>query len=76
MLTTTAFELEGTLTPVERFGRLLDWMVDKFIFAGLAAIFRTKFLSPRGAPRRGGERGFDRRTATGPWAECAMRRGM
>jgi len=57
MLTATALELDGTLSPVERFGRLLDWMVDEFILAGPAAIFCTKFLSPR-APRAGLVKGF------------------
>lgn len=52
MLMATALELDGTLSPVERFGRLLDWMMKEFILAGPAAMFCTKFLSPR-APRAG-----------------------
>jgi len=57
MLAATALELDGTLTPVERFGRLLGWMVDEFILAGPAAMLCTKFLSPR-APRAGLVKGF------------------
>lgn len=57
MLTATALELDGALTPVQRFGRLLDWMVDEFILAGPAAMLCTKFLSPR-APRSGLVKGF------------------
>ena len=57
MLAATALELDGTLSPMERFGRLLDWMVDEFILAGPAAMFCTKFLSPR-APRAGLVKGF------------------
>ena len=52
MLAATALELDGTLTPVERFGSLLGWMVDEFILAGPAAMLCTKFLAPR-APRSG-----------------------
>ncbi|WP_447953227.1 hypothetical protein [Sphingopyxis chilensis] len=57
VLTATALELDGALSPVERFGRLLDWMADEFILAGPAAMFCTKFLSPR-APRAGLVKGF------------------
>lgn len=52
MLAAAALELDGTLSPVGRFGRLLAWMVDEFILAGPAAMFCMKFLSPR-APRAG-----------------------
>lgn len=52
MLKATALELDGTLSPVDRFARLLDWMVEDFILAGPAAMLCTKFLSPR-APRSG-----------------------
>lgn len=57
MLKATALELDGDLSPVERFARLLDWMVEDFILAGPAAMLCTKFLSPR-APRAGLVKGF------------------
>lgn len=49
ILAAAALELDGTLSPVERFGRLLRWMVDDFILAGPAAMLCAKFLSPRAA---------------------------
>lgn len=57
MLAATSLELDGALTPVQRFGRLLDWMVEEFIVAGPAAMLCTKFLSPR-APRGKLVKGF------------------
>lgn len=57
MLAATALELDSTLSPVQRFGRLLRWMIDDFILAGPAAIFCTMFFSPR-APRAGLVKGF------------------
>ena len=52
MLKAASLELNPTISPLLRFEKLVEWMVDDFILAGPAAIFSAMFFSDRA--RRGG----------------------